>query len=146
MKVLNMVIPILMHFCSLVSNCSIGKLLVIQQKVTWLMTLNYFRQYIARLTTESISYDILSQISDVIQSDCVSKASALEYHFWNIHVKLSSGSRGLNFGQCLDLHLHFVWWNSEGFCKTVYTHASLHSWRMQLVLKSHEPALFFYHT
>ena len=44
MKILNMIIPILMHFCSYVSNSSIEshiKLHVIQQYVTS----NYFQQY-----------------------------------------------------------------------------------------------------
>ena len=50
MKILNMVIPILMHFCSFISNQSVESHIkphVIQQNVTLLMTSNYFLQYIA---------------------------------------------------------------------------------------------------
>ena len=56
MKILNMVIPILMHFCSLVLNWSVGShinLHVIQQDVTLSMTSNYFRQYIAGYTVSN---------------------------------------------------------------------------------------------
>ena len=63
MKILNMVIPILMHFCSFVPNWSVESGLmphVIQRNVTKLMTSKGFLQYIA---------DILLQIFDVIQSE-----------------------------------------------------------------------------
>ena len=53
MKILNMVIPILMHFCSFISNWSVASCIkpnVIQRFETKLMTSNYFRQYIAGYT------------------------------------------------------------------------------------------------
>ena len=53
MKILNMVIPILMHCYSLVSNWCVAsrtKAYIIQQILTRLMTSNYFRQYIAGFT------------------------------------------------------------------------------------------------
>ena len=53
MKILNMVIPIIMHFCSLVSNWSVASRIephIIQRNVTYLIMSNYFRQYIAGYT------------------------------------------------------------------------------------------------
>ena len=50
MKILNMVITILMHFCSFVSNWSVASLImpdVIQRNVTLIMTSKCFLQYIA---------------------------------------------------------------------------------------------------
>ena len=52
-KILNMVIPILMHFSSLSSNWSVTrhvKTHVIQLNVKYLITSNYFRQFIAGYT------------------------------------------------------------------------------------------------
>ena len=52
MKILNMVIPILIHFCSFVANWYITSRIkphVIQQNVTELMTSSFSRQYIAVL-------------------------------------------------------------------------------------------------
>ena len=70
MKHLNMVIPILTPFCSLVSNCSLAspiKLHAIQQTQT---------------IFDSISQDILSQTFGIVQSDvAVTKISALELSF-----------------------------------------------------------------
>ena len=66
MKILNMVIPILLHFCSFVSNLSVASCIkshVIQRTVTLLMMSNNFRQYIAGYTVT------MSQIFDVIQAD-----------------------------------------------------------------------------
>ena len=63
MKILNMVIPILQHFYSLVSNRSVASRIkqhVTQRNVTLLMTSNYFQQYIAGYTVAFF---------DVIQSD-----------------------------------------------------------------------------
>ena len=48
MKILNIIIPFLMYFCSLVSNWSFASRIkphVIQQNVTKLMTSSYFGQY-----------------------------------------------------------------------------------------------------
>ena len=62
MKFFNMVIPILMGFCSLIINWSIASRIkwdVIQRNVTLLTTSNYFRQY------------VMSQIFDLIRSDVV---------------------------------------------------------------------------
>ena len=53
LKILNMVIPILMHFYSFVSNWSVASGIeqqVIQWNVTWLMTSNYFGEYNAGYT------------------------------------------------------------------------------------------------
>ena len=60
---LNMVIPIIMLFCSFASNLSVASRKnphTIQRYVKLLMTSNYFRQS---------SQDMMSQIFDVIQSD-----------------------------------------------------------------------------
>ena len=68
-KIVNMLIPILMHFCGLVSNWSVAsriKVYVIKQNVTFIMTSNYFRQYIAVTNFYPIKRH-------------VTKASALEY-------------------------------------------------------------------
>ena len=62
-KILNMVIPILMHFCSFVSKWSVASRIkphVIQRIVTLLMMSNYFQQYITGYTVA---------IFDVIQSN-----------------------------------------------------------------------------
>ena len=59
MKIVNMVIPILMHICILVSNWSIAsgiKSHVIQRNVTESMSSNYVPQYVAGYC------NILSQI------------------------------------------------------------------------------------
>ena len=53
MNILNIVIPILLHFCSFVSNWSVAsriKLHGIQRTVTYLMTSNCFRHYIVGYT------------------------------------------------------------------------------------------------
>ena len=53
MKILNMVIPILMHFCNFLSNQSVESCIkrhVIKRNVTYLVTSNYFLQYIAGYT------------------------------------------------------------------------------------------------
>ena len=55
MKILNMVIPILMHFCSFISN--------------WSVVSRINRTSSNETISDSISKDILSQISYVIQSD-----------------------------------------------------------------------------
>ena len=74
MKILNMVIPILMLFCSFVSNRSVesGTMPhVIQRNATYLMTSKGFLQYIAGYTVAHFGrYPIRSRVT---------KASALEY-------------------------------------------------------------------
>ena len=63
MKILNKVITFLMQVCSLIPNWSIAKCMkphVIQWNVMYLMTSNYFQQYIV---------DVMSQMFDIIQSD-----------------------------------------------------------------------------
>ena len=73
-KILNMVIPILMHFCSFVSNPSVASPImghVTQRNVTYLMTSNCFLQYIAEYTVANVwGYPIRRRVT---------KASALEY-------------------------------------------------------------------
>ena len=73
MKILNIVIPILMHFCSFVSNWSVAShimLHVMQLNVTQLMMSYCFLQYIAGYTVANFwCYPIRSRIT---------KASALE--------------------------------------------------------------------
>ena len=63
MKILNMVIPILMHFCSFVENLSVASRVmphVIKRNMTYLMMPN---------VSCSILQDILSQIFEIIQSE-----------------------------------------------------------------------------
>ena len=63
LEILNMVIPILMHVCSFISNWIVASHIkphVIQQNVMQLMTSNYFPQYIAGYTVP---------IYDIIKSD-----------------------------------------------------------------------------
>ena len=81
MNIFNMVIPILMHFCSFVSNRSIASSIephIIQQNVTLLMTSNYFRQYNAGYTIANVwCYPIKGHItkSDALESVvCVSSS------------------------------------------------------------------------
>ena len=57
MKILNMVIRILMHFCSLSSNWSVASRIkpnVMQGNVTQIMASNYFRQYTLGYTATNI--------------------------------------------------------------------------------------------
>ena len=74
MKILNMVIPILMCYCSFVSKWSVASGLVpqvLQRTVTLLMTSNCFLQYIPGYTVANFwHYPIRSRIT---------KASALEF-------------------------------------------------------------------
>ena len=70
MKIINIVIPDLIHFCSFVSNWSVASHIkphVIQRYVKKLMTLNF------KTSDSIISKDILSQIFDIIQSDVALK-------------------------------------------------------------------------
>ena len=43
-------------------------------------------------------------------------------HSLNIHVQLSSGAKGLNFGMSLHLNLYFVYVSNEGSDETVHMH------------------------
>ena len=73
MKKLNMAIPILMRFYSLVSNWSVAsrtETYVIQQNVTYLMTSNYFQQNIAGYTVANFGHHPIRRR--------VTEASALE--------------------------------------------------------------------
>ena len=75
MENLNRVIPILMLFCSFLSNWSIASrkmLHVIERKVTQLMTSNCFLQYIAGYTVA---------IFDVIQSEVALKSKCIRIIF-----------------------------------------------------------------
>ena len=60
MKILNMVVPILMHFCSFISNLSVASHII-----SHIME----REVMSNKNTHSISKDLLFQIFDVIQSE-----------------------------------------------------------------------------
>ena len=93
MKILNMVIPIPMHFCSFLSDWSVAshiKLHVTQRYVT-----NYFLQY-------SISHDVLLQNFDAILSDnCITKSSPLECSLISTGLALSLSNVAIYYKNCV---------------------------------------------